>query len=78
MQTMTMTTAIDPYQLAHDQLLVAISRAREASEAAFLAYKDADLDSSAAAYDDWRMANTRHMALTEAGLIISLGFAEGE
>ena len=77
MQTMTMQPT-DLYEFAHEQLLAAIHKAREASEAAFLAYTNADLDSSGDAYDDWRIANARHMALTEAGLIISLGFAEGE
>lgn len=72
----TTQVANDLYQLAHDQLIIAINRAREASEAAFTAYSLAPLDESTEAYNDWRVAKARHMALTEAGLIISLGYAE--
>lgn len=63
------------YEFAHTQLMIAINNAREKSEDALLAYQGASVDDSSDAYEAWREAHIRHAALTEAGLIISLGFA---
>lgn len=62
----------------HDALLAKIAEAREAEDATYRAYITASPNDGPARLIDYVRASARRSALTEAGLLITLGLGNGE